>query len=152
MLRPTPRWARGKGAAAVPGLRPGEGFYPQCTERYQSPKTNARRRLHDLERDQAGGKLGAAAAQTVEECLTFWLDGLDARILAGHTLRHSFATHLLGDGYDIRTIKELLGHKDVRTTMSYAHVLNRGRQGVRSPIDELIGQRQSAQHESSGSW
>jgi integron integrase len=76
----------------------------------------------------AGSTVQRAVARAVRRA------GLSKRASC-HTFRHSFATHLLVDGYDIRTVQELLGHRDVKTTMIYTHVLNRGGRGVTSPLD-----------------
>jgi integron integrase len=98
--------------------------FPQ-EHRWTNQKTEQQGRHHVHE-----SIVQKAVTQAVREA------GLTKRATC-HTFRHSFATHLLADGYDIRTVQELLGHKDVKTTMIYTHVLNRGGKGVRSPVDRL---------------
>lgn len=102
-------------------------FFP-AKDVSEDPRSDARRRHHLHERvlQRAVREAGRAA-------------GIKRQI-GCHTLRHSFATHLIQDGYDVRTVQTLLGHKDLKTTMIYTHVLNRsGGQGVRSPADALEG-------------
>lgn len=96
--------------------------FPQ-QRRWQNPQTGEQGRHHtDATILQRAVKNAARQAGIVKH-------------VGCHTFRHSFATHLLENGYDIRTIQELLGHKDVTTTMIYTHVLNKGGRGVRSPLD-----------------
>ena len=94
-----------------------------ATQISRDPRSGVRRR-HHLHQGSVGRAISAAAKRS----------DLLKRVTA-HTFRHSFATHLIEAGYDIRTVQELLGHKDVRTTMAYTHVLNRGGRGVVSPAD-----------------
>lgn len=96
-----------------------------ATRFYVDPETRERRRHHLHESVVQRAVKEAARAAGIPRPATC------------HSLRHSFATHLLEAGYDIRTIQELLGHRDVSTTMIYTHVLNQGGRGVRSPLDQL---------------
>jgi integrase len=125
----------GRGSVALPGAL--RAKYPNAprewawqwvfpaTRFYVDAETGERRRHHLHE---------SVVQRTVKEAAR--AAGIP-RPATCHSLRHSFATHLLEAGYDIRTIQELLGHRDVSTTMIYTHVLNQGGRGVRSPLDQL---------------
>lgn len=101
---------------------PWQWVFP-ATRRYVDAQTGEQRRHHIHE---------TALQRAVHEAANS--AGL-SKPVSCHTFRHSFATHLLEAGYDIRTIQKLLGHHDLRTTMIYKHVVNRGPLGVKSPLD-----------------
>ena len=102
-----------------------------ATKRSQDPRSDIIRRHHlhaCPERSRRENTVQKAVKKAAQKA------GIAKRVTP-HTFRHSFATHLLENHYDIRTVQELLGHKDVKTTMIYTHVLNRGGLAVRSPLD-----------------
>jgi len=101
---------------------PGWQYVFPATRRSRDPADGQERR-HHLDEDRLARALKRACRQV----------GI-AKPVSAPTLRHSFATHLIEAGYDIRTVQELLGHKDVATTQIYTHVLNRGGSGVVSPL------------------
>ncbi|MBI3450635.1 MAG: integron integrase [Acidobacteria bacterium] len=103
---------------------PWQWIFP-ATRQYVDPATGRRHRHHLHESALQRSVRAAVLAADIPKPASC------------HTFRHSFATHLLEDGYDIRTVQELLGHRDVATTMIYTHVLNRGGRGVLSPADKL---------------